>query len=237
MSLPPVTLTPTPPPPPPRLTFADGDTLPLPAATDVAALALQASASGHVADWQRACIACPRDGETRVHQPLPRCVVRGSTYVPACACVHVAAVAGLLWLRLALAYQNEGDDCSCSSAVTNSMRTCASASIACRCLDASLAHYSSYNKRTASSSSSSSSSSTVPLGGSLPAALITARRVFARHAPQGHAGDTYALPAGVGVWSPFEQQWLGGGAAAEAALHKVRVVAWVEWGGEGGACG
>ena len=162
-----------------------------------------------------------------MHQPLCRCVVRGSTYVPACACVHVAAVAGLLWLRLALAYQNEGDDCSCSSAVTNSMRTCAAASIACRCLDASLAHYSSYNKRTASSSSSSSSSSTVPLGGSLPAALITARCVFARHAPQGHAGDTYALPAGVGVWSPFEQQWLGGGSSGRSGSAQ----------GEGGGMG
>ena len=35
------------------------------AATDVAGLALQAAASGLVGDWQRACAACPRDGNSR----------------------------------------------------------------------------------------------------------------------------------------------------------------------------
>ena len=198
------------------------------AATDVAGLALQAAASGLVSDWQRACAACPRDGNSRAgcfccavatFCELKRAIV----FVP---CERVLLLmmrftlrfkTGLLWLRLALAYQSEGIERSGCSVITNLMRACAVASIAYRCLTASIAHYSCFTSRTASCSVGSGDP---PLGGSLPAALAAARRILVQNLPQGQAGETYVLPSGAGA-TAFEQQWLCGGAAAEAALQKV----------------
>jgi hypothetical protein len=124
----------------------------------------------------------------------------------------------LLWLRLALAYENEEADRSRSTAGIKNPRACAAASLSRRCLAASIAHYACFTART--ESSSSSSSSITPLGGCLPSALALARSIFERNLPEGYSGDTYALPMGTDA-SVFEQQWLRGGAAAEEALMKV----------------
>jgi hypothetical protein len=118
-----------------------------------------------------------------------------------------------------MAYENEQADRSSSTAGIKNLRACAAASLSRRCLAASIAHYACFTARTESSSSSSSSSSP-PLGGCLPSALALARSIFERNLPDGCSGDTYALPMGTDA-SVFEQQWLGGGAAAEEALMKV----------------
>jgi hypothetical protein len=130
---------------------------------------------------------------------------------------HSVSVPGLLWLRLAMAYQKEAPELCSSAGITNSMRACAAASLSRRCLAASLAHYSCFASRTASDSAVSSAS---PLGRCHAVALEAARSIVAKTLPQGHAGEMYVLPLGAGA-SAFEQQWLCGGAAAEAALQKV----------------
>lgn len=126
-------------------------------------------------------------------------------------------VTGLLWLRLALAYQKDAVESS-SSTAAKSRRACAAASLSRRCLTSSIAHYACFSARTESCSSGGGGIS--PLGGCLPAALATAQTIFERHLPEGHSGDTYALPLAADL-SAFEQQWLVGGAAAEAALMQV----------------
>jgi hypothetical protein len=59
--------------------------------------------------------------------------------------------------------------------------------------------------------------------GSLPAALAAARSILVQNLPQGQAGETFVLPSGAGA-TAFEQQWLCGGAAAEAAPQKVTLL-------------
>jgi hypothetical protein len=123
--------------------------------------------------------------------------------------IHYSA--GLLWLRLALAYEKEA--AKGSSCGAKSRYACAAASLSRRCLTASIAHYKYYSARM-------DGSGTCALGGSLPAALEAARSIYERHVPDGHVGGAYVLPLSADV-PAFEQQWLGGGAAAEAALQKV----------------
>ncbi len=136
-------------------------------------------------------------------------------------------------MRLALAYQTQANEqCSSSSGgVTNIMRACAAASISRRCLAASIAHYSCFTSRTASASDGRSTSpieanaavSDNRIAGSLPAALATACGILVQSMPQGQCGEVYVLPSGAGL-TAFEEQWLGGGAAAEAALQKVNAI-------------